>query len=163
VCLTLWSVSHTASITSLTVTTASTINISSTYLQMLSASSVSARYVHGRGGSMTCTGTMTVTGSLITASNLYVTSGSLVVGDHKILCTNNNCSFQYVTAGTINISANEIFVGNGTYTVSLINPWIGNPASAPTSGLEPGCCYFNSTLNTLNIWNGTAWKSRSLA
>ena len=112
-----------------------------------------------------------VTGSNDPSSNLYITGNAYV--------SSNLAIGGVMTMGVVNVAARHNLqavtdMGNvTTHTVEFTNPDVGftctgtgvvklpsgTTAQQPSTGLVAGMVRFNSDLNRLQVYNGTAWSS----
>jgi len=114
---------------------------------------------------------------LTTSSNLHI-GGTLTMGTVEVIATTHNlentttngnitphtveftnpttslvASGNVEVGGELTVSGNATFSGTGALTVPS-----GTTAQQPSTGLVGGMIRFNSTLNRLEVYNGTVWQ-----
>ena len=94
-----------------------------------------------------------VTTGLSTVSNVAV-GGELAVTGNVVVSKDLTVTEELVASANVVVSGFVGTSGTGALTVPS-----GTTAQLPSTGLAVGMIRFNTTVNTLQVYNGTAWQS----
>ena len=94
-----------------------------------------------------------VTTGLSTVSNVAV-GGELAVTGNVVVSKDLTVTEELVASANVAVSGFVGTSGTGALTVPS-----GTTAQLPSTGVAAGMIRFNTTVNTLQVYNGTAWQS----